>query len=101
MLYEFIFEPAPRLRHHRRKVGFGVIFDRASQFCLPAHVCFAPKATVATGRATSVGFGWTQLQSRATVAHLVDRPTISRMPRFAARAPAKPAGASRNRRRSA
>src|SRR6516165_5376103 len=23
MLYEFIFEPAPRLRQHRRKVGFG------------------------------------------------------------------------------
>jgi hypothetical protein len=22
MLYEFIFEPAPRLRQHRRKVGF-------------------------------------------------------------------------------
>jgi len=25
MLYEFIFEPAPRLRQHRRKVGFGSI----------------------------------------------------------------------------
>jgi hypothetical protein len=23
ILYEFIFEPAPRLRQHRRKVGFG------------------------------------------------------------------------------
>jgi hypothetical protein len=23
MLYEFIFEPAPRHRQHRRKVGFG------------------------------------------------------------------------------
>lgn len=25
MLYEFIFEPAPRLRQHRRKVGVGSI----------------------------------------------------------------------------
>ena len=27
MLYEFIFEPAPRLRQHRRKVGFGSTAD--------------------------------------------------------------------------
>src|SRR5229473_3078231 len=45
MLYEFIFEPAPRLRQHRRKVGFGRVEDgrgslgplAIAPFPIPAH----------------------------------------------------------------
>src|SRR5262249_31548606 len=33
MLYEFIFEPAPRLRRHRRKVSFGSLAE--IRICLP------------------------------------------------------------------
>jgi hypothetical protein len=48
MLYEFIFEPAPRLRQHRRKVGFGVKLGSGGGFQLglfyPQQQTFAARA---------------------------------------------------------
>jgi hypothetical protein len=39
MLYEFIFEPAPRLRQHRRKVGFGSKTEKLNvSTCFPLFI---------------------------------------------------------------